>query len=47
MDHAAKMIKARRAVPANIEAQDEEARGARGDRREAYELNVQQFCCAG
>ena len=48
MDHAAKMIKARRAVPANIEAND--AAGARAREeigREAYELNVQQFCCAG
>jgi 2-polyprenyl-6-methoxyphenol hydroxylase-like FAD-dependent oxidoreductase len=48
MDHAAKMIKARRAVPPDIEAP-----GAAGDAlraevgREAYELNVQQFCCAG
>src|SRR5205085_11922221 len=48
MDHAAKMIKARRAVPANIEAQDEEGARAREEiGREAYELNVQQFCCAG
>jgi hypothetical protein len=48
MDHAAKMIKARRAVPANIEAQDaggEQARSEVGE--EAYALNVQQFCCAG
>ena len=48
MDHAAKMIKARRAVPPDIEAP-----GAAGDAlraevgREAYALNVQQFCCAG
>lgn len=48
MDHAQKMIRARRAVPADIEAP-----GAKGDAlragigREAYELNVQQFCCAG
>ena len=48
MDHAAKMIKARRAVPANIEADDaagEQARREVGG--EAYALNVQQFCCAG
>ncbi|MRD49203.1 FAD-dependent oxidoreductase [Caenimonas koreensis DSM 17982] len=48
MEHAAKMIKARSAVPANIEAADtqgQQAREAIG--REAYELNVQQFCCAG
>ena len=48
MDHAAKMIKARRAVPANIEADDAEGARAREEiGREAYELNVQQFCCAG
>ena len=48
MDHAQKMIKARSAVPANIEAPDangEAARALIGD--EAYQLNVQQFCCAG
>jgi 2-polyprenyl-6-methoxyphenol hydroxylase-like FAD-dependent oxidoreductase len=48
MDHAQKMIRARRAVPADIEAP-----GAAGDAlraeigREAYALNVQQFCCGG
>ncbi|MGA0572285.1 FAD-dependent oxidoreductase [Variovorax sp. VNK109] len=48
MDHAAKMIKARRAVP-----QDLEKPGAEGERlraeigEEAYALNVQQFCCGG
>ncbi len=48
MNHAQQMIKARGAVPANIEAP-----GAQGDAiraavgREAYALNVQQFCCAG
>lgn len=48
MDHAAKMIKARRAVPANIEAQDAQGERAREEvGREAYALNVQQFCCAG
>lgn len=48
MDHAAKMIRARSAVPPNIEAQDDAGRAAR-ERigREAYELNVQQFCAAG
>lgn len=48
MDHAQQMIKARSAVPANIEADD--AAGAAERRRigdEAYRLNVQQFCCAG
>jgi 2-polyprenyl-6-methoxyphenol hydroxylase-like FAD-dependent oxidoreductase len=48
MDHAAKMIKARRAVPAHIEADDEAGARAREEiGREAYDLNVQQFCCAG
>lgn len=48
MDHAAKMIKARRAVPPHIEAQDAEGERARAEvGREAHALNVQQFCCAG
>ncbi|RYY97436.1 MAG: monooxygenase, partial [Comamonadaceae bacterium] len=48
MDHAAKMIKARRGVPSNIEAGDEAGQRARDEvGREAYDLNVQQFCCAG
>jgi len=48
MDHAQKMIAARGAVPADIEAP-----GAHGDAvrcevgRKAYDLNVQQFCAAG
>ena len=48
MDHAAKMIKARSAVPPDIEA--DTAAGAAQRARigaEAYTLNVQQFCCAG
>ena len=48
MEHATKMIRARREVPPNIEAGDaggEQARREVG--AEAYELNVQQFCCAG
>jgi hypothetical protein len=48
MNHAQKMIKARRAVPPEIEAQDSAGQTARqliGE--EAYALNVQQFCCAG
>jgi hypothetical protein len=48
MNHAQKMIKARRAVPHNIEAMDAEGDAARmliGS--EAYDLNVQQFCCEG
>ncbi|CAN5712956.1 FAD-dependent oxidoreductase [soil metagenome] len=48
MDHAQKMIRARRAVPADIEAPGAECDALRADiGREAYELNVQQFCCAG
>jgi 2-polyprenyl-6-methoxyphenol hydroxylase-like FAD-dependent oxidoreductase len=48
MDHAAKMIKARRAVPADIEAPDATGEQARREvAEEAYALNVQQFCCAG
>jgi hypothetical protein len=48
MDHAQKMIRARGAVPSDIEAP-----GPEGDAQrvkvglEAYELNVQQYCCAG
>ncbi len=48
MDHAAKMIRARSAVPPDIEAATPD--GAASRQRigaEAYELNVQQFCCAG
>lgn len=48
MDHAQKMIKARRAVPPNIEAEDADGAAARAlIGQEAYDLNVQQFCCAG
>lgn len=48
MDHAQKMIRARRAVPSNIEASGPEGDAVRAEvGREAYELNVQQFCCAG
>jgi 2-polyprenyl-6-methoxyphenol hydroxylase-like FAD-dependent oxidoreductase len=48
MDHAQKMIRARRAVPANIEATDAEGAAARAlVGQESYDLNVQQFCCAG
>lgn len=48
MDHAQKMIRARSAVPSDIEATGqvgEERRLQAG--REAYDLNVQQYCCAG
>jgi 2-polyprenyl-6-methoxyphenol hydroxylase-like FAD-dependent oxidoreductase len=48
MEHAQKMIKARRAVPANIEVDGPEGERVRADLgRETYDLNVQQFCCAG
>lgn len=48
MNHAQKMIKARRAVPPEIEALDEAGQAARElIGQEAYALNVQQFCCAG
>jgi hypothetical protein len=48
MNHAAKMIKARRAVPQNIEALDSEGVEVRTlIGAEAYDLNVQQFCCEG
>jgi hypothetical protein len=48
MDHAQKMIKARRAVPANIEQPGAEGDVLRAEvGQEAYDLNVQQFCCAG
>ncbi|MBX3610554.1 MAG: FAD-dependent oxidoreductase [Hydrogenophaga sp.] len=48
MDHAQKMIRARSAVPPNIEADDDAGRAERARiGEEAYRLNVQQFCCAG
>ncbi|RYZ00830.1 MAG: FAD-dependent oxidoreductase [Comamonadaceae bacterium] len=48
MDHAQKMIRARRAVPLDIEAPGVEGDALRDQiGREAYDLNVQQFCCAG
>jgi 2-polyprenyl-6-methoxyphenol hydroxylase-like FAD-dependent oxidoreductase len=48
MDHAAAMIKARGAVPPNIEAMDAEGAEVRARVGQAsYDLNVQQFCCAG
>lgn len=48
MEHAAKMIRARRSVPPNIEADDAGGQLARREvGAEAYALNVQQFCCAG
>ncbi|MEO6031251.1 MAG: FAD-dependent oxidoreductase, partial [Burkholderiaceae bacterium] len=48
MDHAQKMMKARRAVPPEIEAPGPHGDALRAEvGREAYDLNVQQFCCAG
>jgi len=48
MDHAQQMIKARGAVPARIEEASAEGDAIRAEQgRKAYELNVQQFCCAG
>ncbi len=48
MDHAQKMIRARGAVPPDIEAPGPAGDAVRAQAgREAYELNVQQFCCAG
>jgi len=48
MDHAQKMIKARRAVPPNIEEPGPAGEALRAEiGQEAYDLNVQQFCCAG
>jgi 2-polyprenyl-6-methoxyphenol hydroxylase-like FAD-dependent oxidoreductase len=48
MEHAAKMIRARSAVPPNIEADDDAGRRERERMgREAYDLNVQQFAAAG
>ncbi|EYC50086.1 monooxygenase [Hylemonella gracilis str. Niagara R] len=48
MNHAQQMIKARRAVPGDIEERSEAGQQSRAlIGKEAYELNVQQFCCAG
>ena len=48
MEHAQKMISARGAVPANIEATGPEADAVRAAvGQQAYDLNVQQFCCGG
>ena len=48
MEHAQKMIKARRAVPPDIELPGAGGEAIRAEvGKEAYELNVQQFCCAG
>lgn len=48
MNHAQKMIKARGAVPQDIETPGLVGDAVRAEAgRAAYELNVQQFCCAG
>ena len=48
MDHAQQMIRARGAVPPTIEEPGAEGDAIRADfGRRSYELNVQQFCCAG
>lgn len=48
MDHAHAMATERRIVPENIESQDDEGQALRDAvGRRAYELNVQQYCCAG
>ncbi|HEY4958483.1 MAG TPA: FAD-dependent oxidoreductase, partial [Caldimonas sp.] len=48
MDHAQQMIKARGAVPARIEEPGPEGDAIRAEQgKKSYELNVQQFCCAG
>ncbi|CAB3663633.1 FAD-dependent oxidoreductase [Achromobacter kerstersii] len=48
MDHAHAMATERRIVPQNIEAHDDAGRAVREEvGRRAYELNVQQYCCAG
>ena len=48
MDHAQQMIKARGAVPERIEEPGAEGDAIRAEAgRKAFELNVQQFCCAG
>jgi 2-polyprenyl-6-methoxyphenol hydroxylase-like FAD-dependent oxidoreductase len=48
MDHAQQMIKARGAVPARIEEPGPEGDAIRAEQgRASYDLNVQQFCCAG
>lgn len=48
MNHAVEMNKTRRTIPANIEAATPEAAAIRASMgKAAYELNVQQYCCAG
>ncbi|TAL75616.1 MAG: FAD-dependent oxidoreductase [Burkholderiaceae bacterium] len=48
MDHAQKVMSARKAVPADIEKDGPIGETVRAEiGRHAYQLNVQQFCCAG
>jgi 2-polyprenyl-6-methoxyphenol hydroxylase-like FAD-dependent oxidoreductase len=48
MDHAQQMIKARGAVPPRIEEPGPEGDAIRAEQgQKSYDLNVQQFCCAG
>lgn len=48
MAHCEKMAKQRSAVPTEIEEESPEGEAARAWMgREAYDLNVQQYCCAG
>jgi 2-polyprenyl-6-methoxyphenol hydroxylase-like FAD-dependent oxidoreductase len=48
MGHALAMMRQRGGVPANIEESGPEAEAARAKLgREAYDLNVQQYCCGG
>jgi hypothetical protein len=48
MNYAHEMIKNRRRVPANIEADSLEGAAIRAEfGQELYDLNVQQYCCGG
>ena len=48
MNHAHAMAQRRRAIPADIEDNTPQAQAARqAFGRDLYELNVQQYCCAG
>lgn len=48
MNHAIEMNKTRRTIPMDIEADTPEAAATRASMgKAAYDLNVQQYCCAG
>jgi 2-polyprenyl-6-methoxyphenol hydroxylase-like FAD-dependent oxidoreductase len=48
MSHAQQMIKMKKAVPSNIEENSDVGEALRKQvGKDAYDLNVQQFCCAG